>query len=322
MAVVGAGNFGQPHAKHFAANPHAELVAVVDPDMDLARQVASRHGCIALANHRELIGTIDAASVVVPASRHFEIASELLEANIDTLVEKPMTHDLASAKALADVSERRGCILQVGHVERYSSAFRLLSDMVKRPLYFETNRVSPWRQRNLDVDVVFDLMIHDIDIVLGLAGSRLTQVTAVGTRLFSDKVDLANARLTFASGCVANITASRVSHKVARSLRIFQPGRYIVSDLVSNQIFTFQMAEDATQPSFDAVVSNVIDVPAEDSLANAIAEFLACVRERSSPRVGARDGVEAIRVAALVNDSIEEHLANALAGGAGVLLPA
>ena len=212
VAVVGVGNFGRLHAKHYAQNKNAELVAVVDTVAEAADAVGREFGCAALYDYRALIGKVDAVSVVVPTSSHFDIANALLDAGIDALVEKPLTDTIASADALMRLADRDGRILQVGHIERFSSCFRVLTERVRNPLYFESYRIAPWKERNLDTDVIFDLMIHDIDIILGLAGSEVVDVSAVGTRLFSDKVDLANARLTFASGCVANITASRVSH--------------------------------------------------------------------------------------------------------------
>ena len=168
---------------------------------------------------------------------------------------------------------------------------------------------------DLDADVIFDLMIHDIDIIVGLAGSNVVDVSAVGTRLFSDKVDLANARLTFASGCVANITASRVSHKVERSLRVFQPGSYLVCDFVTHRIFTYTTKGEPGKKGLDGIASKVIEVPREDSLANEIEEFLSCVRNRTRPTVDGRAGVEAVRIAEQVNDSIQRHLMNANQSG-------
>ena len=323
VAVVGTGHFGRFHAKQYAQSQHAELVAVVDQNAEVANAVAGEFGCQALYDYRDLVGKVDAASVVVPTSQHFAIASALQEAGIDTLVEKPLTDTIGSAESLMRLAERSDLILQVGHIERFSSCFRALTNMVHRPLYFESNRISPWKERNLDVDVIFDLMIHDIDIIVGLAASKVVDVSAVGTRLFSDKVDLANARLTFESGCVANITASRVSHKSERSLRVFQPGSYLVCDFVTHRIFTYTMNGEPGKIGLDAIAGEIIDVPREDSLANEIAEFLSCVRNRTRPTVDGQAGFEAVRIAEQVNDSIHRHLMNAYrSGGAGQTPPA
>lgn len=312
VAVVGTGHFGQFHARHYGLNRQAELVAVVDSNREVADTVARSHGCAALYDHRELAGLVDAVSIVVPTSLHFEVARDLQELGIDTLVEKPLTDTVASAEALMLLADRNDRVLQVGHIERFSACFRALTKKVDRPLYFESNRIAPWKERNLDVDVIFDLMIHDIDIILGLAGSPVVGVSAVGTRLFSDKIDLANARLTFGSGCVANITASRVSHKVERSLRVFQPSGYVVCDFVSHRIFTYSMKGERGKLSLDAIESEMIDVPREDSLANEIDAFLTCVRHRTRPTVDGRAGFEAVRIAEQVNDSIAAHLAAAV----------
>jgi predicted dehydrogenase len=317
VAVVGTGHFGRFHARQFAQNKHAELVAVVDTDVAVANSVANELGCAALYSHRDLIGKVDAASVVVPTSQHFVVASELQAAGIDTLVEKPLTDTIASAEALMRTAEQSDLILQVGHIERFSSCFRALSGRVRKPLYFESNRIAPWKERNLDADVIFDLMIHDIDIIIGLAGSNVVDVSAVGTRLFSDRIDLANARLIFESGCVANITASRVSHKVERSLRVFQPNNYLVCDFVTHRIFAYAMNGETGKTGVDAIISELIDVPREDSLANEIDAFLSCVRNRTRPTVDGRAGYEAVRIAELVNDSIYRHLTNANQSGAG-----
>jgi len=311
VAVVGTGHFGRYHAKQYAQSKKAELVAVVDTNVEVANAVAAEFGCAALYDHRDLIGRVDAVSVVVPTSHHFAIASELQDAGIDTLVEKPLADTVSSAEALMHAAERSNLILQVGHIERFSSTFRALVGKVHTALYFESNRISPWKDRNLDVDVIFDLMIHDIDIILGLAGSRVIDVSAVGTRLFNDRVDLANARLTFESGCVANITASRVSHKVERSLRVFQPRSYLVCDFVTHRIFTYTLNGEPGKVGLDSIASEVIEVPRADSLANEIDEFLTCVRMRTRPTVDGRAGLEAVRIAELVNDSIQSHLLNA-----------
>jgi predicted dehydrogenase len=317
VAVVGTGHFGRFHARQFAHNRHAELVAVVDTDVAVANSVANELGCAALYSHRDLIGKVDAASVVVPTSQHFVVASELQAAGIHTLVEKPLTDAIGSAEALMRTAEQSDLILQVGHIERFSSCFKALNKKVHKPLYFESNRIAPWRERNLDTDVIFDLMIHDIDIIIGLAGSNVVDVTAVGTRLFSDRFDLANARLIFKSGCIANITASRVSHKVERSLRVFQPNNYLVCDFVTHRIFAYAMSGESRKTGLDAIVSEQTEVPREDSLANEIDAFLSSVRNRTRPTVDGRAGYEAVRIAELVNDSIYRHLTNANQSGAG-----
>lgn len=307
VGVVGVGYFGRFHAAHYARHPRAQLVAVADIDKPAADEVAHQHGCMSVSDYRQLIDHVDAVSIAVPTPEHFAVASELMAAGIDVLIEKPMTHDLESAAELLNVADRLGRVLQVGHIERFSACFRALRGLVTQPVYIESHRISPWRERGADVDVVFDLMIHDIDMILGLVGSPVTAVHAVGTSVFSQKVDLANARLAFASGCVATVTASRVSHKTERSLRIFQPSGYLLCDFGASRIIKTVAQGGAPTESVPAVASTSLDVPTEDSLANEIDEFITCVESRERPTVDGRVGQEAIEVASRINNSILDH---------------
>jgi predicted dehydrogenase len=307
VGVVGVGFFGRFHARHYAAHAGAELVGVADVDQRTAHQVASELGCAAFTDHRDLFGRVDAASVAVPTRHHSEISRELMEAAIDVLVEKPMAHDVASAVALVKTAADAGRVFQVGHIERFSSSFRALRKLVSRPVFVESNRIAPFRERGSDVDVVFDLMIHDIDIILGLVQSPVTTVLAVGTPVFSDRVDIASARLGFASGCVATVTASRVSHKTQRSLRVFQEGGYLVCDFGESRIFKYTSQAKPGPEMIGAISANQIDVPREDSLANEIDEFLSCILEGRSPTVDGRVGLDAMRIAEKINQNIKWH---------------
>jgi predicted dehydrogenase len=307
VAVVGVGYFGRFHAQQYAANKGATLVAVTDVVEDTARAVAAEFGCDAAVDHRLLIGRVDAVSIAVPTPHHAAVARDLIEAGVHVLVEKPMTDDVESASALVACAESRGALLQVGHIERFSACYRELARKVTRPLYIESNRIAPWRERGTDVDVVFDLMIHDIDIIMGLVASPIVSVHAVGTPLMSKNVDLANARLAFASGCVANVTASRVSHKSERSLRLFQPNGYHVCDFGNSNIFSYSVKGDITKPNEATIEKQSLMVPKENSLANQIADFLDCVRTGRQPLIDARAGYEAVHVAKLITDSISAH---------------
>ncbi|HSM18821.1 MAG TPA: Gfo/Idh/MocA family oxidoreductase, partial [Hyphomicrobiales bacterium] len=209
--VVGLGYFGKFHAKHYAAHPDAALTALVDVDEARARAAAEQFGGEVLSDYRDLVGRVDVVSVAAPTSLHFEIAHALLSAGIHVLVEKPMTDTVERAQALIDCAAERGLVLQVGHIERHSAVYRALAAKVARPVYFECARISPFRPRATDVGVVLDLMIHDIDIVLGLAASDIVSLQAVGAPVINPTEDVANARIEFASGAVANITASRVA---------------------------------------------------------------------------------------------------------------
>lgn len=307
VAVVGVGYFGRFHAKHYAAHPDAELVTVVDTDEAKARAVAAEVGAEPACDIRGLARRVDAVSVAVPTPEHYAIAKELIEAGIHVLVEKPLTDSVESAKALAELAAERNAVLQVGHVERFSGAFRALAKLITRPLYIESYRISPWKTRGVDVDVILDLMIHDIDIVMGLVGAPLDKVEAVGTPVLSGATDLANARITFDSGCVANITASRVSYKNERRIRVFLPEQYIVCDFTEGRLFRYQLRGDPATEGAAAIASESFDIPKEDSLANEISEFLDCVASGRKPTVDGRAGCEVLRVAGMINDSISAH---------------
>jgi len=306
-AVVGVGYFGESHAKHYALNPLAKLVAVVDIDEARAQAVAQKFGVEHATNYRSLVGRIDAASVTVPTPLHFEIARDLIDWGIDVLVEKPITDSLLSATALATLAEQRQRILQVGHIERFSAAYRVLSEMITRPLYIESYRISPWKARGSEVDVILDVMIHDIDIIMGLDPSPVIKVDAVGAPILSKRSDLANARIVFETGCVASVTASRVSYKTERRLRVFQPNNYLVCDFANGRIFGYSLRGDPASEGAGAISTQSVEIPKEDSLANEIAAFLTCVASRAKPSVDGRAGCEALRVASLINDSIREH---------------
>jgi predicted dehydrogenase len=308
VAVVGSGYFGRFHANHYARNERAELVAVVDADAERANAVAAEFGAEAVSDYRSIIGRVDAASVAVPTPLHYDIARELIEAGIHLLVEKPLTDSEQTGRTLAQLSESRKTVLQVGHIERFSSGYRTLAKLIAEPLYFESYRIAPWKSRGVEVDVILDLMIHDIDMIIGLVGSPVAQVDAVGTPVLGKRVDLANARITFESGCVANVTASRVSYKTERRMRVFARNRYLNCDLGEGRIYGYRLRGDPTTEGVAAIASETYEIEKQDSLANEIDAFLDCVTTGSKPLVDGWAGCEALRVASMINDSIEEHL--------------
>lgn len=307
VAVIGAGYFGRLHARQYAANPAAKLVAVVDIDEARARAVANEFGADAAYDYRSVIGRVVGASVAVPTAQHFEVARGLLESGIHVLVEKPITDNVETAKALATLAERRRLVLQVGHIERFSGTYRALAKEVIRPLYIESYRVSPWKQRAGEVDVVLDLMIHDIDIIQGLVGLPVTEVHAVGTPVINPTADLANARIVFGGSCVATVTASRISYKTERRIRIFQPNHYIIGDFANNRMDSYTVSGNPTMDGFSAIKFDSIEIPKEDSLANEIMEFLDCIVSKRKPLVNGREACEALRVAKMVTDSMNEY---------------
>ncbi|MGQ0672086.1 MAG: Gfo/Idh/MocA family protein [Hyphomicrobium sp.] len=308
VAVVGAGYFGRFHAKQYAANPGARLVAVVDLDLDKAKAVAKEFGAeTALTDVSELYGKVGAVSVASATAQHFNVGKALLQNGIHILVEKPITHSVETGQELTELAEAKGLTLQVGHIERFSAAFRTLQKQITRPLYIECYRIAPYKPRGTDVDVVHDVMIHDIDIIMGLVASKVRSVDAVGTPVITPSADVVNARILFESGCVATVTASRVSYKTERKLRVFQPNSYLSCDLAELKMFGYRLRGDPAILGPTAVEATTYDIPKEDSLANEIAEFLDCVATGRKPTVDGRAGCEALRVASLINSSIAEH---------------
>jgi predicted dehydrogenase len=307
-AVVGAGYFGRFHANHYSKNPDAKLVAVVDADEARARKVAEEFGAEANTDHRQIFDRVDAVSIAVPTPLHFEVARDLIEAGLHVLIEKPITDTVESAEAIANMAQERGTVLQVGHIERYSAAYRVISENIGRPFYLESYRIAPWKNRGVEVDVILDLMIHDIDMIIGLVGAPVAKVDAVGTGVMGHKADIANARISFESGCVANVTASRVSYKTERRLRVFAENKYLNCDLGERKIFGYSLRGDPMTQGLAAIATETIDIPQEDSLANEIASFLDCVKTGNKPFVDGHAGSEALRVAVMINESIEAQL--------------
>jgi predicted dehydrogenase len=306
VAVVGSGYFGRFHANHYARNGRAKLVSVVDTDAERARAVAAEFGAESAFDYRSILGKVDAASVAVPTPLHYEIASALIEAGIHVLVEKPLTDSVSSGAKLASLAEARKAVLQVGHIERFSSAYRTLAKVIADPLYFEGYRIAPWKNRGVEVDVILDLMIHDIDMIIGLVDSPVAQVDAVGTPVLGKRIDLANARITFASGCVANVTASRVSYKTERRMRVFGRSHYLNCDLGEGRHGCRLRGDPMVRGRGHSHRDHEIEK--QDSLGNEIDAFLDCILTGAAPLVDGRAGCEALRVANLINESIEEHL--------------
>jgi predicted dehydrogenase len=301
VAVIGAGVFGRHHLRVLSQSLNATLVGVVDSDPERAAMVAAEHNCRTFAALGELKGHVDAAVVAVPTSLHGEVGCELLKSGIDVLVEKPIAANLASARLLVATAAEHKRILQIGHLERFNPAVAALKKITRIPLFFEIHRLSLFSPRSLDVDVVLDLMIHDLDIVLDLAGIMPEEIRAAGLSILSDKVDIANVRLAFPGGCVANLTASRVSTERVRKLRLFQPHQYISLDYQKQDAVAFTVSgnqEIGFQP---------LPVVKEEPLRLEVESFLKAVANRSRPLVPGEDGLRALEVALAILDKIEEH---------------
>jgi predicted dehydrogenase len=297
VAVVGVGHLGQHHARIYTELPGVELVAVADVAEGRRREVGGRLRVPAVADYRTLLGKVDAVSVAVPTRLHHEIARDFLLAGSDVLVEKPITRTLAEADDL--IAAAGGRILQVGHSERYNGGVQALATHVQEPGFIEVHRMGPFPGRGTDVDVVLDLMIHDIDIILTLVKSPVTAVSAVGVPVVSDQVDIANARVEFASGCVANLTASRVSGERLRKIRVFQRDTYFVLDYASQELHLFRPT--SADGSGKSRLTRVdIPVARVEPLRQELSDFVHSVRTRRPPLVSGEAGREAVGVAAQI----------------------
>jgi predicted dehydrogenase len=302
-AVIGAGAFGRNHVRVLSQMPEVELVAVTDLDLHKAGELAAEYGTRAVANLDEFAVPIEAAVIATPTVTHEPLAEELLGSGVDVLVEKPIADSVEAGERLTRLADENGQILQVGHLERFNPAVVKLENECTLPLFFEVHRLSVFTPRSLDIDVVLDLMIHDLDIVLSLTGEMPREIRAAGISVLSQKVDIANVRLAFSSGCVANLTASRVSIEQVRKLRLFQPGEYFSVDYKRQEIARARVS--AKEP--DGFVFSKLPVRQAEPLQLELAAFIEAVRKRSRPKV---DGVQATNVLRLAEEilvTIKEH---------------
>lgn len=304
IGVIGVGDFGRNHVRVLHELAGAELIGLCDADPERARQIAAEFSTDAYTDVNQLVEQIDAACVAAPTVSHAKLATQLLENGVDVLVEKPMTSTLAEADALIATAKRKGRILQVGHLERFNPAVVAVKRIVTRPLFFEVHRLGIFSPRSLDVDVVFDVMIHDLDILLSLTDSPVTDVRAVGIPVLTDKVDIAHARLEFESGCVGNLTASRVSTERVRKLRFFQAHEYVSVDYTRQDVVRVRVVGEGAQPAIDF---EKVPTQPEEPLKAELRSFLAAVRERSTPVVDGEAGRRALELADRVMQGILEH---------------
>lgn len=301
LAVVGAGQFGRNHCRVIHECERAELAAVVDVDAARAAEVAGSYGAEALTDTGALAGKVDAAIVAVPTTLHEEIGCALIAAGMDVLVEKPIAHDDDSAARLVEVAERSGRILQVGHLERFNPAVAELERRVTLPLFFEIHRMNMFSPRSLDVDVVLDLMIHDVDLVLALAKDEPQEIRAAGVHILSQKEDIANVRLQFPNGCVANLTASRISTERVRKLRLFQPHQYLSLDYGRQDLAIFSVGENR-QIGFEQAA-----VTKGEPLKLQLEAFLDSIQTRNPPKCSGAAARRSLRVALAILDKIKAH---------------
>jgi len=299
--VVGAGSFGRNHLRVIHQSEHAELAGVLDSNPERAAEAASADACSILTSLEELAGKADAAVVATPTRTHAEIGRRLMELGVDVLIEKPIARTVEEARMLVETAEGTGRILQVGHLERFNPAVTALEAVITKPLFFEVHRLSEFSPRSLDVDVVLDLMIHDIDIVLTLTKQQPEEIRAAGIHILSEKVDIANVRMQFPGGCVANLTASRVSTERVRKLRLFQPHEYISLDYTRQDAARFMV-----KPPL-SIGYAPLPVSKDEPLRLELESFFASVVSRSIPRVTGQQGLAALEVAQDILDKIEAH---------------
>ncbi len=299
-AVIGVGHLGRHHARIFASLDGVRLTAVCDINRERAQTVAAPLGARPVFDARELIGEVDAISVAVPTESHLAVAQPFLERGVPVLIEKPLARSLEEADRLIEIAAAAGAVLAVGHTERFNPAVAVARAHVRTPRFIEVHRLGTFPERSLDIDVVFDLMIHDLDVVLSLVDSPLASVEAVGVPVLTDRVDIANARVRFESGCIANITASRISRDRTRKIRFFQPDAYLSIDYAAQEVEMYRLVRgDASRP---VIEGGKLDVPREEPLKRELADFVAAVRERREPHVTGRDGRRALALAALITE--------------------
>lgn len=304
-AVIGVGYLGRFHAQKYSSMPGCVLVGVADPHANARDAVAAELGVKGYADHRELLGLVDAVSVVTHTPAHFPVAADFLKAGVHVLVEKPVTETVEQARELIALAASSGRVLQVGHLERFNAVILAAESQLRNPRFLECHRLAPFRERGTDVNVVLDLMIHDIDIVQSIVRSPLTSIDAVGTPVFSDEIDIANARLRFGNGCVANVTASRVSLKTERKLRIFQDDAYISMDLQQKVLTVIRKRPADAPPGPLPVTIEEQNLDQGDALRAEIESFITCVRDGGAPVVSGEDGLRALETASRITAQIQ-----------------
>jgi predicted dehydrogenase len=307
-AVVGVGYLGRFHAQKYSELPGSLLVAVADPHAASREAVSRELGIPAHADYRALLGEVDAVSVVTPTAQHFTIAKEFLESGCHVLVEKPMTVTVAEAEALIAIARRSARILQVGHLERFNAAVQAVQPILTTPRFLESARLAPFKLRGTDVNVVLDLMIHDIDLILSIVRSPVSSIDAVGSSVFSKEIDIANARLRFANGCVANATASRVSLKTERKLRVFQDDAYISMDLQQKVLTVIRKGKGVAADGVPQVAIDERSYEQTDALKSEIEAFLASITANAPAAVSGEDGLLALRTAISIGDQVRDQL--------------
>jgi predicted dehydrogenase len=308
-AVIGVGYLGRFHAQKYASLANSQLVGVADPSSTARSAAAAEFGIAAHADYRDLLGAVDAVSIVTPTPLHFEVAKAFLQSGASVLVEKPMTVTVAEGESLIEIARQAGRILQVGHLERFNAAVQAVQPTLTVPRFVESARLAPFKHRGTEVDVVLDLMIHDIDLILSIVRSPVVSVDAIGSSVFSNEIDIANARLRFANGCVANATASRISLKTERKLRLFQDDAYISVDLQQKILTVIRKGAAVGADGMPQVAIEENTYEQGDALKEEIQAFLDAVATGRPPPVTGEDGLLALRTAVNITEQVASSMA-------------
>jgi predicted dehydrogenase len=304
IAVIGVGHLGKHHARILASLPGAELVAVVDTNRARADEIAAAHGTQPAYDARDLIGRVDAVTVAVPTERHLEIALPFLESRVPVLVEKPMARSLAEADEMIAAAAKAGVALAVGQTERFNPAVTAARPLLVDPRFIEVHRLGTFPERSLDIDVVFDLMIHDLDVVLSIVRSEVESIEAVGVPVLTPRVDIANARVRFANGCIANLTASRISRDRVRKIRFFQPASYLSIDYAAQKVEAWRLEKSKGSAPMPSIEGGDLIVRNEEPLKLELADFVDAVVSRRAPTVTGEQGRRALAVAQAITDKM------------------
>jgi len=316
-AVIGVGYIGKFHADKYVELPNAELVAVADADANAVARVAAKCGCDGVTDYRHLLGRVDAVSIAVPTTMHFEIARSFLECGIHVLLEKPITTTVDEARILNRIARKKRVVFQIGHLERFNAALLDLTERQMTPLFIESHRLAPFNPRATDVDVVLDLMIHDIDIILDLVRSPVTSIVASGAHVLSQAIDIANARLEFDNGCVANVTSSRVSLKTERKMRIFLQDAYVAVDFQNRGLTMHRLGKREMYPGIPEIVSDKVHFEHSDALMTEIGAFLDAIQNGAAVVVSGKDGQQALEIAMRITELVCDSAPTLGAASAG-----
>jgi predicted dehydrogenase len=303
MAVVGVGHLGRHHARILSEMPGVELTAVVDTNRERVQQIAGERRTTAHGDWREVLDGVDAVTIAVPTEQHLAIATPFLERGVHVLVEKPMTATTADADRMLELARQSGAVLAVGHTERFNPAVQRVTPLITDPRFVEVHRLGTFPERSLDIDVVFDLMIHDLDLVLDIVDDEVASIEAVGVPVLTPRVDIANVRLRFTRGCIANLTASRISRERVRKIRFFQRDAYVSIDYASQEAEVWRLVPRRGQAP--AIEGGKLEIAREEPLKRELADFIAAIRERRAPAVTGEQGRAALALAERVVEAME-----------------